>query len=114
MAKLKSLQAMVLILAILAGALLILPAAMNPSSAHTVPSATVESVAEGPQVASDQPSLDSTTNLSLGSYKLKVARRGHTSTALGDGRVAIIGGQNSVGAIREVEILNPGTQSIEI
>jgi galactose oxidase-like protein len=48
------------------------------------------------------------------SLSLNVARRGHTSTTLSDGRVAIIGGQNQNGPVSEVEVLDPRSQSIKV
>ncbi|HKY04340.1 MAG TPA: kelch repeat-containing protein, partial [Blastocatellia bacterium] len=50
----------------------------------------------------------------LGRLSLKVARRGHASVALSDGRVAIIGGQNETGPVSEVEVVNAQSQSIEV
>jgi len=43
---------------------------------------------------------------------LNVARRNHTATALPDGRVIIIGGDNLAGAVREAEILDPSTHTV--
>jgi hypothetical protein len=48
-----------------------------------------------------------------GNLNLNVARAGHTSTALGNGRVAIIGGQNQKGPVREIEVLDPDAGSIK-
>lgn len=50
----------------------------------------------------------------LGRLALNVARRGHASVALSDGRVAIIGGQNETGPVSEVEVVNAQSQSIEV
>ncbi|MEK7830195.1 MAG: kelch repeat-containing protein, partial [Acidobacteriota bacterium] len=45
---------------------------------------------------------------------LNVARRGHTMTALPDGRVVIIGGENESGAIAEAEILDSAASSLTV
>ena len=45
-------------------------------------------------------------------FRLNVARRGHTLTALADGRVVIIGGENANGALKEAEVLY--SSSLEI
>lgn len=40
-------------------------------------------------------------------FALTSPRRGHTTTTLGDNRVAIVGGMNQKGALGEIEILDP-------
>lgn len=55
-----------------------------------------------------------TASRSADSLSLNVARRGHTSTELADGRVAIIGGQNQNGPVSEVEVLDPHSQSVKV
>ncbi|MBS1786204.1 MAG: HYR domain-containing protein [Acidobacteria bacterium] len=47
-------------------------------------------------------------------FSLNVARRGHTMTALPDGRVVIIGGENETGAVAEAEILDSAAASLTI
>src|SRR5262249_29702437 len=47
----------------------------------------------------------------VGSTTLNVARRGHTATALADGRILIVGGENATGVVSESEVLDPGTQT---
>jgi hypothetical protein len=49
----------------------------------------------------------------LGQASLKLARRGHTATALTDGRVLIVGGENEDGPVRRAEILDPSSQAIK-
>src|SRR5262249_10196153 len=49
----------------------------------------------------------------LGQVSLKFARRGHTATALVDGRVLIVGGENEDGPVRRAEILDPSSQAIK-
>ena len=50
----------------------------------------------------------------LTSLSLNVARRGHTATALADGRVVIIGGENQDGPIHEAEIIDPGNGTVSV
>src|SRR5262245_16082569 len=45
---------------------------------------------------------------------LSVPRRNHTATALDDGRVLIIGGDNQDGAIGEAEMLDPKTSTLTV
>lgn len=45
-------------------------------------------------------------------YSLNVARRGHTMTALPDGRVVVIGGENENGAVAEAELLDSAATSL--
>ncbi len=47
-------------------------------------------------------------------FSLNIARRGHTLTALPDGRVVIIGGENESGAIAETEILDSSAGSLSV
>ncbi len=47
-------------------------------------------------------------------FSLNVVRRGHTMTALPDGRVVIIGGENESGAVAEVEILDSSAGSLAV
>jgi hypothetical protein len=43
-----------------------------------------------------------------------VARRGHTATALADGRVVIIGGENQDGPIDEAEIIDTANGTVSV
>lgn len=45
---------------------------------------------------------------------LHVARRNHTATALTDGRVLIVGGDNQDGAVSEAELLDPKSSTLEV
>jgi len=48
------------------------------------------------------------------SLSLGFARRGHTATALADGRVIVIGGQNQSGPISEAEVIDPGQETVSV
>jgi hypothetical protein len=58
-------------------------------------------------------SLAAEQKATLGQVSLKFARRGHTATALADGRVLIVGGENEDGPVRRAEILDPSSQAIK-
>ncbi|HMX28112.1 MAG TPA: putative Ig domain-containing protein, partial [Blastocatellia bacterium] len=45
---------------------------------------------------------------------LNVARRNHTATALADGRVLFIGGDNQDGAVSDAEMLNPKSSTLTV
>src|SRR5215467_10021337 len=45
---------------------------------------------------------------------LKVPRRDHTATALPDGRVIIIGGDNQAGPVAEAEMLDASSRTISV
>ena len=45
---------------------------------------------------------------------LKVPRRDHTATALTDGRVIIIGGDNQAGPVAEAEMLDTSSQTVSV
>jgi hypothetical protein len=113
--KYRSWMFVLFIVALMLGSSLISPIY---SEANKVTIATTE--ADQQEVASDkslQSFLDSREPVKdpyLGRFSLNVARRGHTSVALSDGRVAIIGGQNETGTVGEVEVLNAQSPSIEV
>src|SRR4030095_6069589 len=45
---------------------------------------------------------------------LNVTRRGHTATALTDGRVIVIGGQNQAGTVSEAEMIDPEHATVSV
>ncbi len=70
-----------------------------------------------PPTKHDAAAVASQTASSVGSpvsesLSLNVARRNHTATALADGRVIIIGGDNQDGVVGEAEMLDPASQTI--
>jgi hypothetical protein len=46
--------------------------------------------------------------------QLQIARRGHSATALEDGRILVVGGENSSGAVSESEIFNASTNTFSL
>ena len=47
----------------------------------------------------------------LGTTQLNVARRGHTATLLEDGKILIVGGDNSGGVVSQAELVDPSSQT---
>src|SRR5262252_6743868 len=62
--------------------------------------------------ATSRPDGDTPDESADNGLSLNVARRNHTATALPDGRVIIIGGDNLEGAVREAEILDPSSHTV--
>jgi len=83
-----------------------------PSSTTTPASPNAKSQAAEPASLNPQ-SQAAEQRATLGQASLKFARRGHTATALADGRVLIVGGENEDGPVRRAEILDPSSQAIK-
>src|SRR5262249_14370205 len=64
--------------------------------------------------ATPRPDGDTPDESADNALSLNVARRNHTATALPDGRVIIIGGDNLDGAVREAEILDPSSRTVAL
>src|SRR5215470_2800695 len=87
------------------------PAAVLSS---TPPPASLNHKSQGAESASLNPNSQAAgQRATLGQASLKFARRGHTATALADGRVLIVGGENEDGPVRRAEILDPLSQAIK-
>src|SRR5205814_10151306 len=50
----------------------------------------------------------------VGTPTLQVARQGHTATLLTDGRVVLIGGENTSGPVGEAEIFGPASGTFSV
>src|SRR5262249_31908155 len=59
------------------------------------------------------PSQAAEQRATLAQGSLKFSRPGHTPTALGDGRVLIVGGENQDGPLARAEILDPSSQTVK-
>jgi hypothetical protein len=88
------------------------PLAGAPLAASGASSSNVKSLAAD-SISVNFKSLAAEHSATLGQASLKFARRGHTATALADGRVLIVGGENEDGPVRRAEIVDPSSQAIK-
>src|SRR5206468_11107301 len=49
-----------------------------------------------------------------GITELRIGRTGHTSTALQDGRILVVGGENERGAVADAELFDPSTRTFAL
>lgn len=78
----------------------------NPQTSQSIAPYTLPKVSP----RSDQSLTFPAPSDDFGSASLKIARRGHTTTALTDGRVVFIGGENQHGLVDATEILDAGSR----
>src|SRR5262249_17284056 len=88
------------------------PSGAASGQPSAVPSLTKPSMASRP-ASLNLKSQQAEQRATLGQGSLKFARRGHTATALADGRVLIVGGENEDGPVRRAEILDPSSQAVK-
>jgi hypothetical protein len=60
------------------------------------------------------PFADTSSAQVLETITLNVARRGHTATPLADGRVLIVGGENSIGHVADSELFDPISRTFSV